>query len=131
MFRMHADVDLNGPPILRRGDAARWLERAADRAERAAADQAKGRVVSGFNAHIRHQTPIYVPGIHVEQRGDAYAVTDRGQVYNYWLEGEGSRNFPVTSFRGYYVWRDVGAMVPSLFHRVLDRTIGALARRLS
>jgi hypothetical protein len=26
-------------------------------------------------------------------------------IYNNWLEGEGSRNFPKTRFRGYRIWR--------------------------
>jgi hypothetical protein len=29
-------------------------------------------------------------------------VHDTGMIYNYWLEGHGSRNAPVTRFAGYH-----------------------------
>lgn len=131
MVRIDADVNIDGPPVLRRGLAERLLIRAMDRAERAMAEDARDRVKSGFNAAIRHQTPIYVPGIHVEQRGDAYAVVDGGQVYSWWLEGTGSRNRPRPGFPGYHVWERVAAQVPPLFWRAVDRAASALARRLA
>ncbi len=36
-----------------------------------------------------------------------YEVHDSGIVYGPWLEGVGSRNFPVTRFRGYSMFRKV------------------------
>lgn len=59
---------------------------------------------------IRNPTPIYQTHIRVDDRLDElWRVTDDGIVkYNYWLEGTGSRNFPVTSFKGYHAWELAG-----------------------
>lgn len=64
--------------------------------------------VSGVLAHsIRNPTPVYQTHIIIDNRiDDAWEVTDQGLVeYNYWLEGTGSRNFPVTRFRGYHAFQ--------------------------
>lgn len=50
--------------------------------------------------------PYYWTTIKVDRIGpDTESVTDRGSVvYNFWLAGKGSRNFPVTRFGGYKMW---------------------------
>lgn len=65
-----------------------------------------------LDASIRNPTPYYETQI-TQQRGgaddlaglasdvDPVVVHDRGVIYGHWLEGDGSRNAPVTSFRGY------------------------------
>jgi hypothetical protein len=62
---------------------------------------AYGGVTRILARRIKNPTPIYQTQIIVDDISDSlWKVTDQGLVvYNYWLEGIGSRNFPVTSFR--------------------------------
>lgn len=64
-------------------------------------------VSSILAASIKNPTPVYQTLIIIDGRlGDRWRVTDQGGVvYNYWLEGTGGRNFPVTSFRGYHAFQ--------------------------
>lgn len=74
--------------------------------------QAYADVRGILDASIRNPTPYYETQI-TQQRGGIgglgslesdvipVAVHDRGVIYGHWLEGTGSRNSPVTSFRGY------------------------------
>lgn len=74
--------------------------------------QALADVHSILDASIQNPTPYYETQIKMERGGvegletvesdvTPVAVHDRGVIYGHWLEGDGSRNAPVTSFRGY------------------------------
>jgi hypothetical protein len=63
---------------------------------------------------------LYVSQIHTELMVDDSAmITDTPVVYGPWLEGVGSRNFPVTRFRGYHTFR--------VMTRVVDAAAGGIA----
>lgn len=74
--------------------------------------QALADVHAILDASIQNPTPYYETQI-TQQRGGADDLTgvasdvtpvvvhDRGVIYGHWLEGTGSRNAPVTAFRGY------------------------------
>ena len=51
-------------------------------------------------------------------------------VYNRWLEGVGSRNYPVTRFRGYWMWRRgterLRAEAPLIAEEQIDARLAAL-----
>ncbi len=131
MISFSARVDLGNSLILRRGGGAeRLLARMLDDAEREAAEVAEREIVSRFDRRIRHQTPIYVPGIHVERMGEGYGVTDGGQPYNYWLEGTGSRNRARPGFPGYHVWSQVAQVWPRRAQRLVERAVDRIVRRL-
>lgn len=70
------------------------------------ARQGYANVMTNLNGSIRHPTPYYETQItiHAPQPGER-EVTDRGVIYGHWLEGTGSRNFPVTRFKGYASFR--------------------------
>lgn len=59
---------------------------------------------------IKNPTPIYQTHIRVDDAlKNLWRVTDDGiVVYNHWLEGTGSRNFPVTRFKGYHAFETAG-----------------------
>jgi len=59
---------------------------------------------------LRHPTGHYESRIHTERQINDLVVTDTPVVYGPWLEGVGSRNFPVTRFRGYHTFRFVFRM---------------------
>lgn len=51
---------------------------------------------------LQHPTGFYESTIHMDPVSeDGVIVHDDGVIYNYWLEGYGRRNFPVTRFEGY------------------------------
>lgn len=56
---------------------------------------------------IKNPTPIYQTHIIIDnRRRNPWRVTDQGKVvYNHWLEGTGSRNYPVTRFKGYHAFQ--------------------------
>lgn len=63
---------------------------------------------------LRHPTGYYESQVRAERQGDEWSVNDSGVVYGPWLEGTGSRNAPVTRFKGY---------------KTFDRVKGRLNRR--
>lgn len=73
----------------------------------AIADETKDTVLRKLNSRIRHQTPLYTTMIKsYEITSTRYHVRDGGSIYGHWLEGDGSRNSPVTIFPGYHAWEE-------------------------
>src|SRR5688572_24813417 len=50
---------------------------------------------------LRRPTGYYQSQIGIRGAPGGLEVTDSGVVYGPWLEGTGSKNFPVTRFKGY------------------------------
>lgn len=96
-------VRAHGPVFDGRADAA--VDDFLDAAEADVAQQGFSEVMERLDRSIRHPTPYYETQLVVErQRGDS-VVHDRGVIYGPWLEGVGSRNAPVTRFKGYFSFR--------------------------
>ena len=51
---------------------------------------------------LQHPTGYYESTIRVDDDTNESVVHDNGLIYNYWLEGIGRRNAPVTRFEGYH-----------------------------
>lgn len=85
-----------------------------------------------FARKIKNPTPIYQTHIRVDDRlDDLWRVTDDGiVVYNYWLEGIGSRNFPVTSFKGYHAWEQAGAATSKRALKLAETQVKKAVRSL-
>lgn len=76
---------------------------------------------------LRHPTGYYQSQVRVTRvSNDSFAITDGGVVYGPWLEGVGSRNFPVTRFRGYGTFRRVAKRV----EQRADRTFAQVFRQI-
>lgn len=90
-------------------------------------------VVADMQAHFMRPRPYYWTTVDVEHTGaTSRKVTDHGSVvYNFWLEGLGSRNFPVTSFRGYGVWRRQRRLGQSRAQSIAERLLPATLARLN
>jgi hypothetical protein len=91
------------------------------------------RAVTGILASsIRNPTPIYQTHIIIDnRRDDDWKVTDQGLVkYNYWLEGTGSRNFPVTRFKGYHAFQRAYEATRARSPHLAGVEIGKAVRRL-
>lgn len=88
------------------GRAARAMERACDDALDDTAAYAEERVLMGTSANFKTRTPYYENRITTERvSSEVSLVHDQGVIYGPWLEGVGSRNSPVTRFKGYRHWR--------------------------
>ena len=100
-MRIHAHVDLSGP--LFDGRAIRALREYVDEAPYEIAGEGVRIWLSVYRPQVQHPTPYYEYLVHRERVEYAEShVWDGGKVkYGPWLESTGSRNYPVTTFRGY------------------------------
>lgn len=94
-------ISVSGPVF--DGRAERAVMRLVDDCQREAADAAEETWHAFMDATFRTQSPSgYQSHINIARRGRDLVVNDRGGIYGFWLEGIGSRNYPVTRFRGYF-----------------------------
>lgn len=69
-------------------------------------DEGVGIIVIELKRVIRRPTPIYWTKIRAHRNSQQQTVIDDDHmIYGPWLEGTGSRNYPVTRFKGYSVFR--------------------------
>jgi len=92
-------VELSGP--LFNGVAANVVRDMVRDVEQALADQGQNMVLGRLIQVIRKPTPYYWTQIEQIHRRGGIEVTGESVIYHWWLEGVGSRNFPVTRFKGY------------------------------
>jgi hypothetical protein len=73
------------------------------------AQEAVDRVQRRLTEVIRKQvTGRAVSEVMIHPEMNDLVVTNDTVIYAWWLEGVGSRNFPVTRFKGYHTFRLVG-----------------------
>lgn len=101
------------------GRAKVQLQRACDDITRRVAILGASMVRSTQHTTFKQETPYY--RLQNEARPDppGWMVWDRNVIYGPWLEGVGSRNFPATRFRGYFIYRRTT--------QILDRRAGVMA----
>lgn len=107
---MSITIDSQGP--LFDGRAAQAMADACDDARDDIAAYAEERVLMGTSASFKTRTPYYETRIETTRvSSEVSLVHDNGVVYGPWLEGVGSRNYPVTRFKGYHHWRNAKVAV--------------------
>lgn len=83
---------------------------------------------------IRKRTPYYETRLNIAGSAtsdETLVVNDDNVIYGAWLEGVGTRNFPVTRFRGYGAFgRSFRRLVASL-PATLQRLIGPHLRKMN
>lgn len=84
------------------GSAVRALEDYRRWTQQETARVAEDMWHAGMGATFQHPTGYYESTVHLTNTDASSVVHDTGVIYNYWLEGYGSRNSPVTRFRGYF-----------------------------
>lgn len=120
-FQIRVNANRTGP--IRDGRFQRAANQYSDDMGYAVALHAEDLVQQRLRQVLRHPTGYYQSRVGVERgRGGAYVVTDGGVVYGPWLEGTGSRNYPVTRFRGYSTFRRTKPLV--------DRDANRIGRQL-
>ena len=89
------------------GRAEKALHDAARDAEKTMAERGRSLVDARLSRSLKRQTPYYRTRIAAQELRPGWKVTDQGVIYGHWLEGDGSRNYPRTRFRGYRTFRIV------------------------
>jgi hypothetical protein len=123
-FDIRVNVNSRGPMF--DGRAQRALRDYTDQIDYRVATEAENLVLAHLGRSIKVRTPYYETRVGVERssRG-GYEVTDHGVIYGHWLEGDGSRNYPVTRFRGYRAFSRARALIqqraPGIARRLLSR----------
>lgn len=95
-------MELNGPIF--DGQAQAIAARMCDEMEREIAQKGVDLVQGRLIQVIRKPTPYYWTQIETIKRRGGTEVTGESVIYHWWLEGKGSRNFPVTRFKGYHTF---------------------------
>ncbi|MFH9073448.1 hypothetical protein [Streptomyces alboflavus] len=98
---MLLDVSSRGSGPLFDGRARVAANAYVDHLERQLAEEGLTILRGEMRAVFRNPTGYYESRCRVE---DGHKITDSRVVYGPWLAGVGSRNFPVTKFRGYDHW---------------------------
>jgi|SRR5215472_1861703 len=97
-------VRMNGP--LLEGRAPAIVEAAMVSAVAEVADYTKFEVLSQLHEVLQHPTGYYESQITDQTiTPTLHRIHDNMVIYGPWLEGVGSRNYPVTRFKGYHTFR--------------------------
>lgn len=96
-------VEAHGPLVMGRGNAI--VDAYLDRMQERVAERGKDLVLQQLAWSLKTRTPYYETQVRVDNLAGDPVVTDGGVIYGPWLEGTGSRNWPVTRFPGYASFR--------------------------
>jgi hypothetical protein len=119
-------VTTSGPFFDGRTQYAIW--RAEDDMEREIAQWGMNKVHARLRRVLKHPTGYYQSHIQTQRVMDWTEINDGGRiVYGPWLEGVGSRNYPVTRFKGYRTFRLVAQRMNAQAGAFAEKI---LARRL-
>ena len=96
---------------------------------------AEDAVTSELDVVLQNPTGFYRSKISSAVRANRLAthdvvVHDSGVIYGPWLAGTGSRNAPVTRFRGYNHWRKAAQRIEKLARQTTVGTLRQLVRKL-
>jgi hypothetical protein len=112
------------------GRAEKAAEDATDQIERSVSILGASMVRTELGRVLRHQTPYYRTRVEAMPEAPGWKVTDQGVIYGFWLEGIGSRNSPVTRFKGYHTFQRMTAVLAGrakmIAESVLVRFVGRM-----
>ncbi len=128
-MQVTVDVDISGP-LFRRGHAEQVIAAFLEESTLKVAHVGKADVDATLKAVLRHPTGYYQAHITVDTWYDGRVIHDSKVIYGRWLEGVGSRNFPVTRFRGYHTFRDVHRRLQDKAPEVAGHVLHQYVRRL-
>jgi hypothetical protein len=115
-------VSTSGPFFDGRTQYAVW--RAEDDMEREIAQWGMNKVHARLRRVLKHPTGYYQSHIQTQRVMDWTEINDGGRiVYGPWLEGVGSRNYPVTRFKGYRTFRLVAQRMNAQVGPKADRIL--------
>ena len=124
-------VDFRSTGPLFTSEGPKIVQKYTERAVADVAIDARSRTVATMMASFRHPTPVYWTTVHATKHAPTlWKVTDTGLPYGHWLEGTGSRNFPVTRFRGYRSFGRTRGVMRALARDIALRALPPWLRRL-
>jgi hypothetical protein len=95
-------------------------------------DHARTVWLGNLNSRIRVNQGRYVSQVNVARPSRSEAVVnDNRSLYGPWLEGTGSRNFPVTRFRGYRSAADAVVEVDATAVEVVQPRVDAFTKEMN
>ncbi|MFC8862654.1 hypothetical protein [[Kitasatospora] papulosa] len=115
-FRISVNMNRTGP--IRDGRFQRAAGQYSNDLQYAVALHGEDLVQQRLRQVLKNPTGYFQSRITVERGRGGYVVTDGGVIYGHWLEGTGSRNYPVTRFRGYSTFRRVKPLVDRDANRI-------------
>lgn len=111
-------IDRGGPFF--DGRATKQIQNACDAIEQRVATIGASMIRTELHKVLRIETPYYRLQNEAAPDPPGWKIWDRGVIYGPWLEGVGSRNFPVTRFKGYATYRRT--------FQAIDRRAGVIAQ---
>ena len=121
-------MEFNGP--LFDGQAIIITSDLCEEIEREVADEGVDMVQARLDQVLKTQTPYYRTQIKAVPYGSDMKVTGEDVIYHWWLEGVGSRNFPVTRFKGYGTFRITAGALRARAASVAERVMRPAIQRL-
>lgn len=112
------------------GRAAHLTQEAAEESNRRIAQQGAFTVRQMLDRVLKRQTPYYRLQVEAHQDPPGWAIDDGGVVYGPWLEGVGSRNFPVTAFKGYATFRRAVQIIQGRAKDTAEHVFGLYVGRM-
>lgn len=117
-------------PLFRHGYPAQVIAAFLEESTLKVAHVGKADVDSTLHRVLKHPTGYYQAHIQVDSWFDARIIHDSKVIYGRWLEGVGSRNYPVTKFKGYHTFRDVFHRLEEKAPEVVGHVLHQYVRRL-
>lgn len=102
------------------GRAQKQIDNACEAIEQRVATLGASMIRTEMHRVFKNETPYYRLQNEARPSPPGWEIWDRGVIYGPWLEGIGSRNFPVTRFKGYATYR-------RMFQQI-DRRAGVIAQ---
>lgn len=125
---INVSVTAYGP--LFNGKLLNALDQAIDEAEENIATEGANHLKGDLGVPpFKSPTGWYASHITQKRLGSRWVIWDTGVIYGPWLAGTGSRNYPVTRFRGYRHWQRLIAYVNRIAKPETEKVVArAIAR---
>ncbi|SCK20095.1 hypothetical protein YUYDRAFT_02082 [Streptomyces sp. ScaeMP-e48] len=111
-------VNMNRSGPIRNGQFQREIGQYCDDLQHTVALHGEDLIQQRLRQVLRNPTGYFQSRIAVERGRGGHVITDGGVIYGHWLEGTGSRNYPVTRFRGYSTFRRVKPLIDRDANRI-------------
>lgn len=105
------------------GRAPRAVREFAEQLRHDVASAGETGVIEDMTDVFQHPTGYMQGNVNVDRRGPADVVNGNGVIYTHWLNGTGSRNYPVTRFKGYGTWKRVARKLRRRVPLIAKKTI--------
>jgi hypothetical protein len=122
-------VDKRGP--LFDGRLEKAVADACDEIPKRVATRGASMWRTTLNSRLKTQTPFYRFKVVARPDAPGWKITDQGIVYGHWLEGDGSRNTPVTRFPGYHSARDTTQKLNEQAKAVGEEVVAIYVKRMN